>query len=97
MLDRIKVLLGIIDDSKDAILNILIEEAISEALVLTDIALYDIKLDSIVCRMTIFKYNRMGQDGLLSQSYSGASESYTEGYPEDIKGILRGFRKVKFL
>jgi len=97
MLSRVKILLGLSDDSQDALLNILMEDAISEALVYSDMDVYDKKLDNVVSRMIVIKYNSQGQDGILSQNYSGASESYTNGYPADILEILGGYRKARFL
>lgn len=45
--------------------------------------------------MAVVKLNRSGTEGLASQSYSGVSESYLDGYPEDIQMILRGKRRIK--
>jgi hypothetical protein len=37
----------------------------------------------------------MGSDGLAAQSYSGVSETYIDGLPEDIQKLLNGKRKIK--
>lgn len=96
MLGRIKTLLGITDESKDALLNILMEDAVADALVLTAASIYDSRMDSVVSKMVCYNYNRLGQEGITSQSYSGASESYAEGYPVEILNLLKKFKKVKF-
>ena len=46
-------------------------------------------------RIAVIKLNRMNTEGLASQSYSGVSENYIDGYPEDIQAILKGKRKIK--
>ena len=46
-------------------------------------------------RIAIIKLNRMNTEGLASQSYSGVSESYIDGYPQDILSILNRKRKIK--
>ena len=46
-------------------------------------------------RIAIIKLNRINTEGLASQSYSGVSESYIDGYPQDILSILNRKRKIK--
>ena len=57
----------------------------------------DIELDMIADRLAVIKLNRMNTEGLSSQSYSGVSESYIDGYPADILAILNRKRKIKTL
>lgn len=45
--------------------------------------------------ITVIKLNRMGSEGSNSQSYSGVSESYIDGYPANIQAILKKKRQVK--
>ena len=46
-------------------------------------------------QIAVIKLNRMHTEGLTSQSMSGVSESYLDGYPSHIKALLNGKRKVK--
>ena len=46
-------------------------------------------------RIAVIKLNRMNTEGLASQSFSGVSENYIDGYPDDIQAILKGKRKLK--
>lgn len=46
-------------------------------------------------RIAIIKLNRLNTEGLASQSYSGISESYIDGYPADIIAVLNRKRKIK--
>ena len=57
----------------------------------------DTELELVAEKLTVIKLNRMNTEGLASQSYSGVSESYVDGYPADILAVLNRKRKVKFL
>lgn len=57
----------------------------------------DEELELVVKRITVIKLNRTNSEGLASQSYSGVSESYIDGYPADILSILNRKRKVKLI
>lgn len=48
-------------------------------------------------QIAVIKLNRMGSEGLASQGYSGVSESYIDGYPQEIQAILKGKRRIKVL
>lgn len=48
-------------------------------------------------RIAVIELLRQGTEGIVSQSASGVSENYIDGYPDDIKMILNRKRKVKFL
>ena len=48
-------------------------------------------------RIAIIKLNRMNTEGLTSQSYSGVSENYIDGYPAEILAVLNRKRKIKVL
>jgi hypothetical protein len=55
----------------------------------------DYSLEIIAMRIAVIKLNRMNSEGLSSQSYSGTSESYIDGYPADILAVLNRKRKIK--
>ena len=57
----------------------------------------DIELAMIAEEIAVIKLNRMNTEGLNSQSFSGVSESYIDGYPDNIKRILNSKRKIKAL
>ena len=57
----------------------------------------DYELEMVAERIAVIKLNRMNSEGLASQSYSGVSESYVNGYPADIQAILNRKRKLKVL
>ena len=57
----------------------------------------DEELEMIAYRIAIIKLNRLKTEGLSSQSYSGVSESYVNGYPNDIMAVLKRKRKIKVI
>lgn len=93
MLENIKLLLNITNDSKDALLQLLIQQATDEAKDFThreDVC----ELQSTIERMVVYNYNRLGTEGLNSESYSGTSYNYTTDYPEPILKMLKRYRKI---
>lgn len=96
MLEKIKLLLGLKDESKDDLLTILIETAIDEALAYTHRDCVD-ELDTSIIQMVVYKYNRIGTEGVDSENYSGVSFDYSADYPESIMRGLRSKRKVVVL
>ena len=88
MLNDIKLLLGLTDSSKDAILTLLIKQATQEAKNITHNDVVD-DLENAIIDMVIYNYNRLGTEGLDSESYSGVSFNYTADYPEFILRQLR--------
>ena len=93
MLENIKLLLNINNDSKDALLLLLIQQAEDEAKDFThreDVC----ELQSTIEKMVVYNYNRLGTEGLNSESYSGVSYNYTTDYPEQILKMLKRYRKI---
>lgn len=54
-------------------------------------------LQLAAAQIAVIKLNRTGAEGIASQSYSGVSESYIDGYPAEIKAILNRKRRMKVL
>ena len=87
VLANVKVLLDITDDSQDQKLEILLAQAEADALAYTKKdRLFG--CDTVLEKMVIFLWNRLGTEGLTQESYTGATYHYTDGYPEDIKAML---------
>lgn len=93
MLEKIKLLLGLKDETKNDLLTILIEQAIDEALNYTHRDSAD-ELDTSIIQMVVYKYNRIGTEGVESENYNGVSFDYTADYPDSIMRGLRAKRKV---
>lgn len=52
-------------------------------------------MNYVIARIAVIHLNRIGTEGLASQSFSGVSENYIDGYPADIIAILNMKRKIK--
>lgn len=97
MIEEIKVMLGdAVSNYSDAQINLVIRQATAEVVAYCNRALDD-ELEMIAERIAIIKLNRMNTEGLASQSYSGVSESYIDGYPADILAVLKRKRKIKVM
>ena len=55
----------------------------------------DAALELVAEKIAVIKLNRINTEGLASQSYSGVSESYIDGYPQEILAVLNRKRKIK--
>lgn len=97
-LDSVKTMVGIeIDDTgKDALIQLLIEQAKNEFLQYTNRTNVPNEASNVILDMIIVKYNLLGTEGLQSQSYSGMSEAYANYSPQLISSLNR-YRKVKTL
>ena len=95
MIEEIKLLLG--DAAKnytDELIALYLKMAVLEVETYCNRSI-DAELEMIAQKITIIKLNRMNTEGLQSQSYSGVSENYIDGYPADILAVLNRKRKIK--
>jgi hypothetical protein len=95
MIEEIKLMLGdAASNYTDAQISLALKLALAEVE-----AFCKREADSVLelCaeRIAVIKLNRMNTEGLASQSFSGVSENYIDGYPDDIQAILKGKRKLK--
>lgn len=49
---------------------------------------------SIVKDLVVIKVNKIGSEGISSESYEGVSHSYIDGIPKEIKTRLRRYRRL---
>ena len=97
MLEEIKLLMGAAADNySDALINLCIKQALAEVEAYCNRTI-DYELEAIAQRIAIIKLNRINTEGLASQSFSGVSESYIDGYPADILAALNRKRKLKVI
>ena len=90
IIDNVKILLGLTGNDKDELLEILLAQAEEDALMITKRdRLFG--MNGVLERMVVYLYNRLGTEGLNSESYSGASYNYTDGYPDDIMDMLQRY------
>lgn len=97
MNEDIKTMLGdAAANFTDAQINLAVKQASAEVEAYCNRKL-DAELEVIAARIAVIKLNRTNSEGLASQSYSGVSESYVDGYPDDILKVLNRKRKIKIL
>lgn len=96
MLEKIKLCLSN-NTYTDELINLFIEDTITEVKVYCNREDIDTELESVIRRIVIIKLNKINAEGLSSQSFSGVSESFIDGYPQDIVSILNRKRKLKTL
>lgn len=95
MIEEIKVLLGdAASNYTDAQIGLCAKMALAEVEGYCG-RTADYELEIVAEKIAIIKLNRMNTEGLSSQSYSGVSQSYIDGYPADILAVLKRKRKVK--
>lgn len=97
MLENIKLLLNIQDNSKDNLLNYLISNVKQKILTYTNQTEILPSMEYIVDELVILRYNKLGSEGLQSESYSGISQTFNQDIPSDIKSQLNQFRRLKTL
>lgn len=96
MLEKIKICLTN-NTYTDDLINLFIDDTTKEVKTYCNREDIDTELESVIRRIVIIKLNRMNSEGLSSQSYSGVSESFIDGYPQDIISVLNRKRKLKTL
>lgn len=95
MIEEIKLLLG------DAAANHSDAQiALAYKMALAEVEEYckrdaDVTLELMAAQIAVIKLNRAGTQGLVSQSMSGVSENYMDGYPMEIMAVLNRKRKIK--
>lgn len=97
MIEEIKILLGeAASNYTEAQISLAYKMALAEAEDYCNREADSI-LELIAEKMAVYKLNRLNTEGLASQSYSGVSESYIDGYSADIVAALNRKRKIKTL
>ena len=97
MIDEIRLLLGdAASNYSDAQIGLALKLALAEVEAYCNRKL-DYELEIIAEKIAVIKLNRMNTEGLASQSYSGVSESYIDGYPAEILTVLNRKRKIKVI
>lgn len=95
MIEEIKILLG------DAAANFTDAQiALALKISIAEVEEYcnrkaDKALELIAEKIAVIKLNRTNTEGLTSQSFSGVSENYIDGYPAEILTVLNRKRKIK--
>lgn len=95
MLEELKILLGdAADNYTEAQISLALKMALAEVEAYCKRAL-DYELELVAISIAKIKLNRLDTEGVAALNFSGVSESYIDGYPDDIKSILKRKRKIK--
>lgn len=101
MLEEVKILLGdAAGNYSEPLIELMLKQSQAEVEAYCNRqidVINDYELQMAVERIAIIKLNRMNTEGLSSQSMSGVSENYIDGYPSDILAILNRKRKIKVI
>ena len=94
VLRKLKIVLELqMDNSKDDILKILIEDT---AHFIKDYTHREVINEPLLRSLVTLKYNALGSEGLSSENYNGTSQSFLNDLPSDTKRQLQSVRKVNF-
>ena len=97
MIEELKVLLGdAANNFTEAQIGLCIKYAIAEVEGYCNRTI-DAELEVAVLSIAKIKLMRLNTEGLSSQSASGISENYIDGYPADIQALLDRKRKIKVI
>lgn len=89
LVDQIKLITG---NTNDDLISLMLDKAEAEISAYLNTE-YETKFDNLAVDIAVIKINRLGSEGLVSQGYSGASESYIDGYPQEILNQLNRFKR----
>ena len=96
IIEELRLMLGdAASNYSDDLIGLCAKHAIAEVQAYCRVDSLDIELEIVAQKIALIKLNRMGSEGLASQSFSGVSESYVDGWPADILAILNRKRRVR--
>ena len=93
MLEKIQLLIN--QYGQDDLLSLLIEMCKDDAISFCNLEEYTEDLDNTVIKMVVERYNKIGFEGLSAQGDSGVSNSFVDGYSDEVKRALIKHRKMR--
>lgn len=94
-LEKLKLRIGITDDTQDDLLNMLLEDSKNEILDFTHRTELLTTMEGLQRELAIIYYNRMGSEGESARSEGGISVTYSTDMPTNIKDRLKAYRLLK--
>ena len=55
------------------------------------------KLEELIIAMVVERYNTLDYAGISSTSYSGVSQSFRDGYSDQVKSLIKAKRHLKLV
>lgn len=87
-IDKTKTLLGILDDQQDKVLSTIQELTVAQFQTLTGAIIVPSDLSWVIVEVMVKRYNRLGSEGLTSQSAEGLSMTFDSSDFEAYASIL---------
>lgn len=92
MLLKLKTLLGIPNTDQDELLGTLITMCCDDFMQLTH---SDTIIENLVIDMVIFRFNRLGSEGVSQENYDRISNNFIDGYPADLYKRIVACRHIR--
>lgn len=97
--ENIKTLIGIQDNSQDALLNLIIDSISSRLCILLGADAVPFELEHIVEEVCVIRFNRIGSEGANSHTVEGESVTFNDNdfaaYMPEIKAYKENNAEVK--
>lgn len=95
--DVISYCSALLDTDDIELLGVLYDIVVNEILDYCNIDSIPNTATSVICNMVCVQFNRRLASGLQSQSFSGVSESFINGYPDNILKQLNRYRRISII
>lgn len=76
MLEKLKLMLNINDNSKDDLLTIILAQAANKVNLAINSTTLPAQLEWVVVEMAIKRFNKLGSEGVASESVDGITKTY---------------------
>ena len=98
MLDKLKILLDMTGtDGDDELLKLLLSDATQEVLDYTRRKEVISELETVVLRLAVVYYNRIGAEGQSGHTEGGISRTFETDIPPDLRRRLNRYIKVRVI
>lgn len=102
LLGNIKLMLGIADNERDSLIYMLIGKAEKDIKMFCNRSFseedgdyFPEELESVVEDLVLYRLNRIGAEGVKSETLGSRSVTFTDGLPDDIKVRLYPYRRMR--
>lgn len=95
IIEKVKIVLDIEDDSKDGLLDIYIQNAKDYIFDYTLINEIPTTLESVIVEMVVFQYRQRGVENITTESKGTLYESMVTEYPNNIRRRLNSYKRVR--
>ena len=95
-LEELKTMLGLADDTRDALLNLIIKttvQALRFKLALTSPETFPSDLSYIALEVCVKRFNRLKNEGMASYSQEGESITFNSNDFDDFQGDIDAWKK----